>query len=155
MATIFLFKVARPALSVYLKAYLWLKNLTKSTYYCILYLMFNVFTNREESSLKLVIVWLLYPEIIVLLCFTRLINHLSSDEINKFCPKILAVFLWQCRQSTQRASYGSFCSIAEKNLFLLRVPICAEFRGRKLNLFGSVGANLCQYFLSKSQETRP
>lgn len=82
MATIFQFQVAKAALSVYWKAYLWLKNLMKSTYYGEIYLMFKcVHCHREESSLKLVVVWLHYPDRIGLLCFTRLISHLSSCEI--------------------------------------------------------------------------
>lgn len=53
-----------------------------STYYCEIYLMLKcVHCHGEESSLKLVVVWLHYPDRIGLVCFTRLISQLSSCEI--------------------------------------------------------------------------
>lgn len=52
-----------------------------------------VHCQREESSLKLVVVWLHHPEGIGLVCFTGLINHLSGSEINSICPEVPAVFL--------------------------------------------------------------
>lgn len=72
------------------KLILWVKNLMKSTSYCKICLTFKcVHCHREESSLKLVVIWLHYPETSGLVRFTRLITHLTSCEINNFCPEKL------------------------------------------------------------------